>query len=128
MPTGDDLDRFRAEAGVRLHRQLKVSVRALVRNSLLDGHEHVADVAGATLGVLVRADEGHETYVALRVVGSVPDGLLAVILALVPGCDRDGWGYEFSMPHRPLARNEQVWSNMMDPAAAAQLLHGDVPA
>lgn len=118
----DDLDRYRAEAGVRLHRQLTTVVRDLVRDSLLDGHEHAADMAGATVGVLVRADEGHETYVALRIVGSVPDGLLAVILALVPGCDRDGWGYEFAMPHRPLAPNEQVWSNMMDPTIAAQLL------
>lgn len=122
LPTNDDLDRYHAEAGVILHRQLKTVVRTLVRDSLLDGHEHAGDVAGATVGVLVRADEGHETYVALRIVGSVPDGLLAVILALVPGCDRDGWGYEFAMPHRPLAPNEQVWSNMMDPTIAAQLL------
>jgi glucose-6-phosphate dehydrogenase assembly protein OpcA len=76
-------------------------VRRLVRASLLDGHEHTAQVAKASLGVLVRADSGHETYVALRILGSVPKNLLIVILDLVPGCDRNAWFPELAMPHPP---------------------------
>lgn len=48
--------------------------------------------------------------------------MLLVILDLVPGCDKDSWYPEFAMPHRPLAPGEQVYSNYMDPSAAAKLL------
>jgi hypothetical protein len=56
------------------------------------------------------------------ITGSVPDNFVAIALDLVPGCDRDGWYPEFAMPDRPLRPGEQVYSNMMDPQAAAQLL------
>jgi hypothetical protein len=97
-------------------------VHQLVCSSLLDGHEHTAEVAGAELGICVQAPEDHATYVSLRIAGSVPDNLLLVILDLVPGCDKDSWYPEFAMPHRPLAPGEQVYSNCMHPAAAAKLL------
>jgi hypothetical protein len=97
-------------------------VLRLTRESLLSGREHQAGIAAATVGVLVRAGRDNETYVALRIIGSVPDNLLLVVLDVVPGCSRDGWYPELEMPTRPLATNEQVWSNLMDPAAAAKLL------
>lgn len=122
LPTEDDHDRYRAEAGVRLLRGLRATVHRLVRSSLLDGKEHTAEVAGAELGLCVQAADDHATYVSLRVTGSVPANLLAVILSLVPGCDNDGWYPEFALPHRPLASGEQVYSNHMAPAAAAKLL------
>lgn len=122
LPVEDDYDRYRAEAGVRMLRQLRAEVCRVVCASLLDGREHVAEIAGAELGVVVQATEDHATYVALRIVGSVPDDLLAVILSLVPGCDRDSWYPEFAMPDRPLRPGEQVYSNLMAPAAAAKLL------
>jgi hypothetical protein len=122
LPNADDRDRYILEAGLRFRRELKATVLALTRNSLLDGYEHTAEIGGATLGIQIRAEDGHETYVALRIVGAIPDNLLATVLILVPGCDRNGWGYELAMPDRELADNEQVWSNMMEPAAAAELL------
>ncbi|WP_285507951.1 hypothetical protein [Actinokineospora sp. NBRC 105648] len=118
----DDRDRYRAEAGIRLLRELRAAVHQVVCASLLDGREHVADIGGAELGVVVQGTEDHATYVALRIVGSVPDDLVAVVLSLVPGCDRDTWYPEFAMPERPLRPGEQVYSNLMDPAAAARLL------
>ena len=122
LPTADDLDRYRIEGAARLVRELRETVHQLVCASLLDGREHTAALTGAELGLLVRATDSHETYVALRVSGSVPDGLLPVLLNLVPGCERTGWFPEFSMPHRPLRPNEQVWSNLMAPEAAAEAL------
>jgi hypothetical protein len=125
LPNADDHDRYILEAGLRFRRELKATVLTLARNSLLDGREHTAEVGGAILGIQVRAEDGHETYVALRIVGAVREEFLATVLILIPGCDRDDWGYELAMPDRELADNEQVWSNMMAPSAAAELLNAD---
>ena len=107
---------------MRFVRHLESVVPDLVRRSLRDGREHVADVDTFLLGVQVRADDGHETYVAIRITGSVPDNLTAVILDIVPGCDPTGWYPEAALPDRSLGPNEQAWSNVMDTAAAAKLL------
>jgi hypothetical protein len=53
-------------------RQLAKVVHELCLQSLLTGREHAASVGGAVIGIQIRADHGHETYVAVRVVGSVP--------------------------------------------------------
>jgi len=94
----------------------------LVRQSLLDGREPAAMLDGATLGIQVLADQGHETYVAIRIIGSVPRRLVAIILSLIPGCQPDAWMSDYAMPERAVAPEEQIWSNIMDPAAAAKLL------
>ncbi|OHV34834.1 MULTISPECIES: hypothetical protein [Pseudofrankia] len=122
LPGPDDEDRYRLEAGTRLALRLDATVRDLTRGSLRDGHEHAADLAGFRLGILIRADHGHETYVAVRITGSVPANLTAVILARVPGCAPDGWFPEYALPERHLLPAEQAWSNLMDPKAAAHLL------
>jgi hypothetical protein len=103
-------------------RALKVVVHGLVRTSLLDGREHAAMLDGAALGIQVLADQGHETYVAIRIIGSVPRRLVATILSLIPGCQADAWMSDYAMPERAVAPEEQIWSNIMDPAAAAKLL------
>lgn len=56
----------------------------LIRHSLLDGHEYAAMLDGSVLGIQVLADQGHETYVAIRIIGSVPRRLVATILSLIP--------------------------------------------
>jgi hypothetical protein len=122
LPGPDDQDRYRLEAGTRLAKRLDAAVRDLVRGSLRDGHEHAVDFPTFRLGLLVRADHGHETYVAVRITGSVPAGLTAVILSRVPGCEADGWFPEHALPERDLLPAEQSWSNLMDPKAAARLL------
>jgi hypothetical protein len=122
LPADDDRLRYRLEAGARLVRRLEALALALVRDSLRDGREHTADLDTFGIGIQVRADHGHETYVAIGIRGSVPTDLAAVILDIVPGCDPDGWYPEAALPERPLGPNEQAWSNIMDAAAAAQLL------
>jgi hypothetical protein len=63
LPVQDDHDRYLLEAGVRLARRLNTRLRDLLHGSLRDGHEHAADFAGFRLGVIIRAEDGHETYV-----------------------------------------------------------------
>ena len=123
LPDQNDRDRYQLEAGARLVRDLAAALRELTRGSLHDGHEHAADFPAFRLGILVRADDGHETYAAVRITGSVPDDLIAVILRHVPGCDPDAWYPEYALPSRSLLPAEQAWSTLMDPKAAAELLN-----
>lgn len=44
---------------------------------------------GAALGIQILAEEGYSTYVAVRIIGSVPRRLAATIPSLVPGCRLD---------------------------------------
>ncbi|MDG4789733.1 hypothetical protein O7626_28050 [Micromonospora sp. WMMD1102] len=125
LPTQDDRLRYRLEAGLRFVRRLERTVPGLVGASLRDGHEHSMDLDTFVLGVQVRADAGHETYVAIRVTGSVPENITKIILDIVPGCDHGGWYPETVLPERSLRANEQAWSNIMDTAAAAKLLDLD---
>jgi hypothetical protein len=122
LPRQEDRQRYQLEAGARFRNALVATVRELTAGSLRDGHEHAADYQGFRLGLLVRADEGHATYVAVRITGSVPDGLTAVILRNVPGCDPQSWWPEASLPARHLMPAEQAWSTLMEPRAAAELL------
>ena len=126
LPDADDWMRYQLEAAVRFVRHLESLIPDLVRQSLRDGREHAADLDTFSVGVQVRADDGHETYVAIRIMGSVPANLTKVILDIVPGCGQDGWYPEAALPDRDLRAGEQAWSNIMDTAAAAKLLdHAD---
>lgn len=51
LPGPDDELRWRAEAAARAERRLRMVVHDLVRQSLLDGHEHAAMLDGAALGI-----------------------------------------------------------------------------
>ena len=58
---------------------------------------------GAALGIQVQAEEGYSTYVAVRIIGSVPRRLVATILSLIPGCQLDAWMSDYAMPERAVA-------------------------
>jgi hypothetical protein len=122
LPGREDELRWLAEAAARTERRLRTIVHALVRKSLLDGDEHAEMLDGAALGIQVLADQGHETYIAVRIIGSVPRRLVATILSLVPGCELTAWMSDYAMPERAVAPEEQICSNIMDPAAAAKFL------
>ncbi|PXX69220.1 hypothetical protein DFR70_102908 [Nocardia tenerifensis] len=125
LPDTDDHERYRVEFATRFALRLNKAIVDLVLGSLRDGHEHALDMAGFRLGVQVRADDGHETYVAIRITGSVPPNITAVILHRVPGGAPEAWFPESSLPERELMPAEQVWSNLMDPKEAARLLEND---
>jgi hypothetical protein len=122
MPEVDDRKRYQLEAAVRFVRNLETLIPDLARRPLCDGQEHVADLDTFKVGAQVRADDGYETYVAIRITGSVPANLTKVILDMVPECDQDGWYPETALPNRRLCAGEQIWSNIMDTTAAAKLL------
>jgi hypothetical protein len=44
------------------------------------------------------------------------------IRSLIPGCQLDAWMPDYAMPERAVGPEEQIWSNIMDPTAAAKLL------
>ncbi|GIH73431.1 hypothetical protein [Sphaerimonospora thailandensis] len=121
LPGPLDDARLRLEEAERSVLRMESCVRTLVVQALLTGHEQREDLAGYALAILVRADEGHETYVGIRVIGQVTIADQAAILDAVPGCDRDSW-YPDVMPHRDFESGEVIWSNLMDPQAAATLL------
>ncbi|MFI9835686.1 hypothetical protein ACIHFD_01545 [Nonomuraea sp. NPDC051941] len=122
LPGPDDHDRYRLESATRFALRLNRTIRELVCGSLRDGHEHAADFSGFRLGILIRAEDGHETYVAIRITGSVLRDLVTLILSRMPGCPPEAWFPEVALPERDLLPAEQVWSNLMDPKAAALLL------
>jgi hypothetical protein len=122
LPNHEDRDRYQLEAATRFNLRLNAAVRDLACGALHDGHEHAADFPGFRLGIQIRADDGNETYVAIRITGSVPTNLTAIILSRVPGCEANGWFPEYALPERDLLPAEQVWSNIMDPKSAAELL------
>ncbi|MEO3789326.1 hypothetical protein ABGB14_03895 [Nonomuraea sp. B10E15] len=125
LPSDEDRIRYQAESGVRALRHLRQAVHGLTCASLGDGYEHSVDLGTSVVGVQVRADDGHETYCAVRITGPVPADLVALVLELVPGCDPQSWAPEARMPHRSLIGNEQIWSTLMDPHAAAKLLDSE---
>jgi hypothetical protein len=52
----------------------------------------------------------------------VPRQLVAIVLSLIPGCELDASMSDYAMSERAAAPEEQIWSNIMDPAAAAKFL------
>lgn len=122
LPSREDHVRYQAEAAVRFVRRLRATLLDLTRASLRDGREHAVDFDTFAIGLQVRADDGHETYLAVRITGSVPPNLTPLVLRHVPGCDAEGWYPEYALPERELLPAEQAWSNIMDPRAAAEVL------
>ena len=57
-----------------------------------------------------------------RIIGSVPIRLVVTILSPIPGCELDAWMSDYAMPERAVAPEEQIWSNILDPVAAAKFL------
>ena len=71
LPSPLDEARLRLEDVERHMLRMESCVRRLVVNSLLNGREEREELSGYTLAVLVRAREDHETYVGIRIIGSV---------------------------------------------------------
>ena len=57
-----------------------------------------------------------------RYANGISSGQTLPAVSLVPGCQFDAWMSDYAMPQRAVAPEEQIWSNIMDPAAAAKFL------
>ncbi|WP_327694960.1 hypothetical protein [Streptomyces sp. NBC_00459] len=102
LPAREDHVRYRAEAGVRFVRRLRATLLDLAHATLRDGREHTREFDTLTLGLQMCADDGHETYLAVRITGSVPPNLTVLILRNAPGCEAEGWFPEYALPKRDL--------------------------
>ncbi|HUP69147.1 MAG TPA: hypothetical protein VM142_04955 [Acidimicrobiales bacterium] len=90
----------------------------LVRDAIRTGTEACDEVAGYSLAILIERRDFGAIYVGLRITGRLKVSDYSVILAEVPGTDRDGWFID-RMPHRAEEPGEIVWSNVMDEAFVA---------
>lgn len=118
----DELDRKRlaledADARARAYEEV---VPRLVRDAIRSGTEARDEVAGYGLAILVERRDFGAIYIGLRIRGPLTVSDYTVILAEVPGADRDGWFID-RMPHRTDDPGEIVWSNVMDEAFVAEV-------
>lgn len=127
LPADWDWKRLAAEQAVAWRREMKRIVLRLVVMSLKTGHLAVAEFRNHRLKALVRAENGHEAYLAI-IADGVPDPhLFALLLDCVPGVAPEDWQAEPS----PLAEmnpgpGEIIWSTLLPAEIANAILDLDV--
>lgn len=114
LPTGWDWKRLTAEQAVAWRREMKRMVIRLIAMSLTSGKPAVAEFQRHRIKALVRADNGHEAYLAIIAEGIPKPEVFALLLDCVPGVSPDDWQPEPS----PLAgldpsQGEIIWSALV---------------
>jgi len=123
LPNDWDWKRLLAEQAVAWKREMKQVVIRLIIMSLRTGDIAYVEIQNYRLKALVRADEGHESYLAIMTEGVMHPEVFAVLLDCVPGIDPSDWLPEPS----PLAQMEPssgeiIWSTVMPSEVAGSLL------
>lgn len=127
LPAEWDWKRLAAEQAVAWRREMKRMVIRLVAISLKSGQLAVAEFRNHRIKALVRAENGHEAYLAIIAEG-VPDAqMFALLLDCVPGVAPQDWQPEPS----PLAEmnpglGEIIWSTLFPSQVASAILDLDV--
>lgn len=98
----------------------------LVAMSLKSGHLAIAEFRNHRIKVLVRAENGHEAYLAIIAEGVPDPQMFALLLDCVPGVSPDDWQPEPS----PLAEmnpgsGEIIWSTLFPTQVANAILDLD---
>jgi hypothetical protein len=94
-----------------------------VAGSLRDGKVQIAEFRYHRISALVRADDGHDAYLAITADGVPDPKVIAVILAAVPGVSADDWRPEpAAIPGLSTAPGEVIWSTCLQPEASARVL------
>jgi hypothetical protein len=113
LPIDWDWQRLIAEQAVAWRREMKRIVVRLVAMSLTTGQLAVVEFERHRIKALVRADNGHEAYLAIVAEGIPNPEFFALLLDCVPGIQPDDWQPEPSplaeMEPRP---GEIIWSTM----------------
>jgi hypothetical protein len=99
----------------------------LVAMSLKNGHLAVAEFRNHRIKALVRAENGHEAYLAIIAEGVPDPQMFALLLDCVPGIAPEDWQPEPS----PLAEmnpgsGEIIWSTLFPSEIANEILDLDV--
>lgn len=126
LPAEWDWKRVSAEQAVAWRREMKRLVIHLVAMSLTTGHLAVAEFRSHRVKALVRADDGHEAYLAIIAEGIPDPEVIALLLDSVPGVAPDDWQAEPS----PLADMEPspgeiIWSTLFPAEVATTILDID---
>jgi hypothetical protein len=127
LPTNWDWKRLAAEQAIAWRREMKSMVIRLIAMSLKSGHLAIAEFRNHRIKALVRAESGHEAYLAIIAEGVPDPQVFALLLDCVPGVAREDWQPEPS----PLAEmnpgsGEIIWSTIFPSEVANEILELDV--
>ena len=127
LPADWDCKRLAAEQAVAWRREMKRMVIRLVAMSLKNGHLAVAEFRNHRIKALVRAENGHEAYLAIIAEGVPDPQMFALLLDCVPGVAPEDWQPEPS----PLAEmnpgsGEIIWSTLFPSEIANEIFDLDV--
>jgi hypothetical protein len=124
LPVDWDWKRLELEHAYAWEANIRGIVRDLIARSLHDGHPYQAAFDNYSVTALARA-RGEETYLTIGTENVADPKVYAVILNAVPGVDHSSWLPE---PDGVIGLNPEpgqiVWSTMLPPSVAAQLLEG----
>jgi hypothetical protein len=122
MPADWDWKRLELEQAYAWESQIRRIVRELIARSLHDGYPYQAEFHHYKVTALARA-HGEETYLVISTENVADPKILAIIMNAIPGIDHASWLPEpdgvAGIDPEP---GEVVWSTIMPPAVAAQLL------
>jgi hypothetical protein len=123
LPRDWDWKRLTIEQAFAWRREMKRLVLHLIAESLRTGHLMVADLQDHRIKALVRADNGHEGYLAIFAEGIPNPEMFALLLDCVPGVAPDDWQPEPSdIAELQPSLGEIVWSTLLPPEVASAIL------
>lgn len=122
LPTDWDWTRLDLEHAAAWETEIRRIVCELIARSLRSGHPYQAEFHSYSLTALARAADG-DTYLAIGTENIADPKVFAVIINAIPGIDPASWMPE---PNGVAGLNpdpgEIIWSTILPPAVAAQLL------
>ncbi|GGL15332.1 hypothetical protein GCM10012284_57470 [Mangrovihabitans endophyticus] len=122
MPTDWDWRRLQLEHAYAWEANIRRIVRGLITRSLRDGYPYQAEFEHYRVTALTRARE-QETYLIVGTENIADPKVFAIIINAIPGIDPSSWLPEpdgvAGIQPKP---GEVIWSTIMPPSVAAQLL------
>jgi hypothetical protein len=126
LPGDWDWKRLSAEQAVAWRREMKRMVIRLIAMSLKNGHVAVAEFRKHRIKALVRAENGHEAYLAIIAEGVPDPEVFALLLDCVPGVAPDDWQPEPSpVADMTPTSGEIIWSTLFPSEVASAVLDMD---
>jgi hypothetical protein len=122
LPQGWDWKRLELEHIYAWEHEIRRIVCELIARSLKDGRAYQAEFEHYKVTALARA-EGGETYLLIATENIADARVFAVIMNAVPGIELDSWLPEpEGVAGIEPGPGEIIWSTILPPAVAAQLL------
>ena len=123
LPDEWDRDRLYAELAVNVRLGVQRRVRRMAAESLRTGATSGFDFQGWQARVLIRAEDGHEAYIAISALGLPDDTTFVLLLTSIPGIASTDWMPEpGGVAGIEPESGEILWSAPMPADAARRLL------